>query len=106
MCVRDAKHTYNSLLFGWKYSPLLCQPLVYNNGRYGYLVATVLFFIYVDDIFIVGTTRLVKRAVQRAKRGLKKAGFIMSHKFETQLERHSTLEVVHSKIDRGCCEAL
>ena len=49
------------------------------------LVLLVLFFVYLDDILILGTGRFASRAVRWAKHRLKTAGFIISHKSETEL---------------------
>ena len=48
----------------------------------------MLFFVYLDDILMVGTQRFVTRAVRRAMHRLKKVGFIISQKPKTEPARH------------------
>ena len=64
VCVGDAHYSWQSLLFGWKYSPLLCQKLVYSVVRTSVWWLPVLFFVYLDDILIVGTQRFVRKAMR------------------------------------------
>ena len=70
MCAGDAQYVWKSLPFGWKYSPLLCQKLVYSVVRTSVWWLPVLFFVYVDDSLIVGTGRFVCKAVHRARHRL------------------------------------
>ena len=62
----DAQYVWQSLPFGWKYSPLLCHRLVYSVVGTSVWWLPVLFFVYLDDILIVGTRRFVCKAVRRA----------------------------------------
>ena len=80
VCVGGAQYVWQPLPFGWKYSPLLCQKLVYSVVRTLVWWLRVLFFVYVDDILIVGTRRFVRKAVRRAKHRLHRVGFIISPK--------------------------
>ena len=70
VCVGDVRYVWQSLPFGWKYSPLLCQKLVYSVVRTSVWWLPVLFFVYLDDILIVGTRRFVRKAVHRARHRL------------------------------------
>ena len=47
----------------------------------------MLFFVYLDDILIVGTRRFVKKTVRRARHRLQKVGFIIKKKSETERAR-------------------
>ena len=87
VCVGDAQYVWQSLPFGWKYSPLLCQKLVYNVVRTSVWWLPVLFFAYVDDILIVGTRHFVRKAVRRAKHRLQRVGFVISPKSVTEPSR-------------------
>ena len=84
VCVGDAQYVWQSLPFGWKYSPLLCQKLVYNVVRTSVWWLLVLFFVYKDDILIVGTRRFVRKAVHRARHRLQRVGFVISPKSVTE----------------------
>ena len=50
VCVGDAQYVWQSLPFGWKYSPLLCQKLMYSVVKTSVWWLHVLFFVYLDDI--------------------------------------------------------
>ena len=84
MCVSDAQYVWQSLPFGWKYSPLLCQKLVYSVVRTSVWWLPVLFFVYLGDILIVGTRRFVRKAVRRARHRLRRVGFVISQKSVTE----------------------
>ena len=45
-CVGDAQYVWQSLPFRWKYSPLLCQKLVYSVVRTSVWWLLVLFFLF------------------------------------------------------------
>ena len=47
----------------------------------------VLFFVYLDDILIVGTRRFVRKAVCHARQRLQRVGFVISQKSVTELAR-------------------
>ena len=47
----------------------------------------MLFFVYLDDILIVGTRRFVRKAVRLAKHRLQRVGFIVSPKSVTEPSR-------------------
>ena len=47
----------------------------------------VLFFVYLDDILIVGTRHFVRKAVRRARLRLQSVGFVISPKSETEPAR-------------------
>ena len=85
--VRDAEYVCNLLPFRWKYSPLQCQKLVYNVVRTAIWWLPVLFFMYLDNILIVGSRRFVRKVVCRAKHRHQKVGFIISKKSETEPAR-------------------
>ena len=84
----DAQHIWQSLPFGWKYSPLLCQKLMYSVVRTSVWLPPVLFFVYLDDILLVGTRRFVCKAVRRARHRLQGVGFITGPKSVTKPSRH------------------
>ena len=63
VCVGDAQYVWQSLPFGWKYSPLVCQILVYSVVRTSIWWLSVPLFVHLDDISIVGTRRFVRKAV-------------------------------------------
>ena len=84
VCVGDAQYVWQSLPFGWKYSPLLCQKLVYKVVRTSVWWLPVLFFVYLDDILIVGTQHFVCKAVRRARHRLQRVGFVISPKSVTK----------------------
>ena len=88
VCVGDAQYVWPSLPFGWKYSPLLCQKLVYSVVRTLVWWLPVLFFVYPDDILIVGTRRFVCKAVRRARHRLQRVGFVISPKPVTEPSRN------------------
>ena len=71
VCVGDAQYVRQSLPFGWKYSHLLCQKLVYRW-------LPILFFVYLGGILIVGTRRFVRKTVRRARQRLQRVGFVIS----------------------------
>ena len=48
------------------------------------MLATCTFFVYLDDILIVGTLRFVRKAVRRARQRLQRVGFLISGKFVTE----------------------
>ena len=80
VCVGDAHYVWQSLPFGWKYSPLLCLKLVYSVVRTSVWWLPVSFFVYLDDILIVGTKRFVRKVVRRARHRLQRVGFVISPK--------------------------
>ena len=84
MCVGDAQYVWQSLPFGWKYSPLLCEKLVYSVVETSLWWLPVLFFVYLEDILIVGTRRFVRKAVHRARQRLRRVGFVISGKSVTE----------------------
>ena len=88
VCVGDAQYVWQSLPFGWKYPPLLCHKLVYSVVRTSVWWLPVLFFVYLDDILIVGTRHFVRKAVHRARHRLQRVGFVISPKSVT--EPHAT----------------
>ena len=47
----------------------------------------VLFFVYLDDILVVGTRCFVRKAVRRAWYGLQRVGFVISQKSVTEPSR-------------------
>ena len=87
VCVGDAQYVWQSLPFGCKYSPLLCQKLVYSVVRLSLWWLPILFFVYLDDILIVGTTRFDHKAVRRARQRLQRVGFVISPKSVTEPTR-------------------
>ena len=87
VCVGDAQYVWQPLLFGWKYSPLVCQKLVYSVVRTSIWWLPVLFFVYLDDILIVDTPHFVHKAVRRAKHRLQPVGFIISAQSVTEPSR-------------------
>ena len=87
LCVVDAQYDWQSLPFGWKYSPLVCQKLVYSVVRPSLWWLLVLFFVYLDDILIVGTRRFVRKAVRPARRRLQRVGFVINGKSVTEPAR-------------------
>ena len=84
VCVGDAQYVWQCLPFGRKYSPLPCHKLVYIVFRTFLWWLPVLFFVYLDDILIVGTRRFVRKAVHRARQRLQRIGFVISGKFVTE----------------------
>ena len=80
--VGDAQYVWQSVPVAWKYSPLLCQKLVYSVARTLLWWLPVLFFVYLrlDDILIVGTRRFVRKAVRRARQRLQRVGFVIIQK--------------------------
>ena len=68
------------LLFGWKYSPYLCQTSLARILR-GVLPPEILLVHYLDDVLLVFTDREVLREAGRsAVRALIEAGFLISPK--------------------------
>ena len=59
----------------------------------------MLFFVYLDDILIVGTRRFVRKAVRRARHRLKRVGFIISPK--SVMEPSRQLDFVGKVFDLG-----
>ena len=107
VCVGDAQYVWESLPFGWKYSPLLCPKVVYSVVRTSFWWLPVLFFVYLDDILVVGTRRFVRKAVCRANDRVQHVGFIISLKSQTEPTRISwarflILAVAHWRIVQGC----
>ena len=84
VCVGDAQYVWQSVHFGWKYSPLLCEKLVYSVVRTWLWWLPILFCVYRDDILIVGTRRFVRKAVCRAWHRWRRVGFVISQKSVTQ----------------------
>ena len=68
--------------------PPAVQKLTYHVACRSIWWLPLLLFVYHGDILIVGSKRFVGRAVRRARHRLTKAGFIISHNFETELARH------------------
>ena len=99
VCVGHAQYVWQSSPFGWKYSPLLCQKLVYSVVRTSIWWLPLLFFVYLDDILIVGTRRFVRKAVRQARHRLQRVGFVLSPRSETEPRRH--LDFVGKIFDLG-----
>ena len=95
--VGDTQYVWNSLPFGWTYSPQLCQKLVYSVVRVAMWWLPVLFFVFLDNILIVGTRRFLRKAIRRARHRLQKVGFIVSKKCKTEPAKH--LEIVGKIFD-------
>ena len=87
VCVGDAQYVWQSLPFGWIYSPLPCQKLVYSVVRTSLWWLPVLFFVYLDDILVLGTRRFVRKVVRRVRQRLQRVGFVISQKSVTEPAR-------------------
>ena len=103
VCVGDAPYFWQSLPFGWKYSPLLCQKLVYSVVRTSVWWLPILFFVYVD-ILIVGTRRFVRKAVRRTRHRLQRVGFVISQKCATEPARDLDFARKVFDLQRGTLE--
>ena len=64
----------------------------------------ILFFVYLDDILLVGTTRFVRKAVHCAPQRLQRVGLVISQKSVTDLARDLDLVGKVFDLKRGTLE--
>ena len=91
--------SFTCLLFGWKYSPIVCQKLweqiVEEIGLVGVLV-----LIYIDDVLIMGRGKArVREKTRRAVEALRAAGGVISPK--STLEPVTRLVWLGKDVDLG-----
>ena len=76
----DKSFSWGCLPFGWRYSPVLCRKLVFSITDSVIWRIRVLFFVYLDDILLVGRRRFLRCAVRKLKWKRTKSGFLISPK--------------------------
>ena len=92
MTVDDQRLRWKPPPFGWKYSLVVCQKLVFGltDGAFWNLV--VLYFAYIDAVVSFWTKPFFRRAVCKVRCKLEQSRFLVNPK--SVLEPSSSLDLV------------